>query len=139
MDASDITPDENARHSLDGSLCGGIDAVGRLEQSDDARREVDDAPTGANAPRGFTEGVERAFEIHVHLPIESRVVGFDDGRQRHDASVVDQYVHAAERGFRRIEHAAHGLRVAHVGLGGQRSAALAFDRARQSLGRRGVA
>ena len=54
-------------------------------------------------------------------------------------ALFDQHVDTAERSLGRIEHAADGLRIAHVGFGGHRSATLALDFARQRLGGGGVA
>ena len=54
---------EDVGYRLDACLGRRIDRIGRLVQSDDARREVDDAPVAAQAFRGLAQRVERAFEI----------------------------------------------------------------------------
>jgi len=75
----------------------------------------------------------------VNQALEGRVVGVGDGRERPDAGIVDEHVDTAERRFRGVEHAAHNLRIAHIGFGGQGATALVFDPAGQSLGGRGIA
>src|SRR4029078_73912 len=42
---------KDARHRLDGRLCGGIYAVGWLEEADDARREGGDGAAAADPRR----------------------------------------------------------------------------------------
>ena len=83
--------------------------------------------------------LKRALEIDRDLLIEQRIVAVGDFCEFHDAGIVDEHVDAAERGFRGVEHAAHRVGVADIGLGGERPAALAFDLAGQRLGGFGIA
>src|ERR1700730_9276614 len=52
---------QDAGHRLDGGFGAGIDAIGRLQQADDAGREVDDAPALAQAPGRLAQRVECAL------------------------------------------------------------------------------
>ena len=54
---------EDVGHRLDAGLGRGVDAVGRLEQADDAGRHVDDAAAFAQPLRRFTQGVEGALQV----------------------------------------------------------------------------
>ena len=107
---------EDAGHGLDRGLGGGIDAVGRLQQAGDAGREVDDPAAVAQAARRFAQRIEGALQIDRDVAIEQCVAAVGDGRQAHDAGIVDQHVDAAERGFSRVEHARHGGDIRDVGL-----------------------
>ena len=126
---------EDRRHRFDRGLGRGIDAVGLKLGADDAGREIDDPAAVAQALGGFAHRVESALEIDRDLLVEQRVVAVGDRRELHDAGIVDQHIDAAEGGFRRVEHAAHRVGIADIGLRGQRPAALAFDLAGQRLGR----
>jgi hypothetical protein len=85
------------------ALGPGIDAIGRLQQADDAGREVDDAPALAQTLGRLAQGVECALEVDVDQALESRVVIVGDGREQHDTGIVDEHVDTAERSFRGVE------------------------------------
>jgi hypothetical protein len=65
----------------------------------------------------LAQGIEGALQIDRDMTIEQGVTAVSDGRQVHDAGIVDQHVDAAERGFSRVEHARHRGNIRDVGLG----------------------
>ncbi len=71
--------------------------------------------------------------------IEQRVIGVGDLGELHHAGIVDKHVDAAKGGLRRIEHAAHGVGIADISLGGKRPSAGRLDPARHRLRGFGVA
>jgi hypothetical protein len=109
---------EDVGHDLDGGLGRRVDGVAGQGQADHAAREVDNAPAGLKARRGFAHRVEAALDVHGEQAVEGLVVGIGQLRQpgRHDAGVVDQHIDAAVDALGFVEQAAHRCRVGHVGL-----------------------
>ena len=60
-------------------------------------------------------------------------------REQHDAGVVDEYVHRAERGADNLRRAQDGVAVLHVGDAGNRFTAGSRDLGRQTLDALGAA
>ncbi len=84
----------------------GVDAVAGVKQSRLAGRHVDDASAIAQPLRGLAQGVEGALQVDRDMAVEQPVVALGDRGQMHDAGIVHQHIHAAERRIRRVEHAA---------------------------------
>ncbi|EGE58033.1 hypothetical protein RHECNPAF_3500087 [Rhizobium etli CNPAF512] len=127
------------RQRFDGRLGRGVDAIGLKLQPDDRGREVDDPAAVAQAPGGLPQRVEGALEVDADLAVEGFVVGLGERGEHHDTGIVDEHVDAAEGGFRGIEHATHGVRIADIGFRGQRLATGLLDLPGEVLGRRGIA
>ncbi len=73
------------------------------------------------------------------MAVEQLVVGLGDRGEVHDAGIVDQHIHTAERCIRRIEHPDDRSRVTDIRLRRDGAAAGLLDLAGQRFGLRGAA
>ncbi len=129
VDADAARPEllgEDVGHGLDRRLGGGIDAVARLVETDDAGREGDDAATIAQPSRCFAHAAEDATEIERDLTIEIGIRDVGERAEFHGAGIVDENVDATECLFGGIEQRRGAGRFADIGLDGDGAAALRF-------------
>ena len=105
----------------------------------EVRAAMIDPAVSAQAPRGFSQGIEGALEIDRDDPIEQRVFALGDRRQAENAGIVDEHVDAAEGHLGRVEHAVDRLGIGDVGLGCNGPAAGRLDPGDDGIGRGGVA
>ncbi|MHC2299736.1 hypothetical protein ACVJBD_003942 [Rhizobium mongolense] len=83
--------------------------------------------------RSLAHRVDAALEIDGDLAVNEGLVAIRDRGECHNASVVDQHIHAAERGFRRVEQAADCRCIADIGLCRKRLSAGALNSVDQFL------
>ena len=112
---------------LTGGFTAKIGPVSSVGTRRSGRREIDDTPTIGNPFCGLPQNEERPLRVQVEHSVELLFGGFRERRENSRAGTVDDSVCLAERAFSFIEQPLDVACLTHVGLDGDRFAAVGLD------------
>src|SRR5450756_1466840 len=131
---------QSVRPGSEAPLGGVVNRVVGAGRAPCDRADVDDvALSGDKLRQKDVADEQHAGEVGVdHAPPLVDLAG-GERREQHDAGVVDEYVHRAERGADNVRRVQDGVAVLHVGDAGDRFTAGSCDLGRQTLDAPGAA